>query len=117
MQPPVWIISSEGMRAVRALVARIAPSTLPVLILGETGVGKEVIASAIHCHSLRRDAPLVRFNCAALNETLLESELFGHHRGAFTGATGDKVGLLESADGGTVLLDEVGEMSLATQAK
>jgi two-component system, NtrC family, response regulator AtoC len=88
-----------------------------VLITGETGAGKEIFAETIHNRSNRRGRPLLRLNCAALTETLLESELFGHERGSFTGATQTKVGLLESNDQGTVFLDEIGEMPLSTQAK
>jgi two-component system, NtrC family, response regulator AtoC len=103
--------------SVTRLVDLVAASTLSVVLLGETGAGKEVTAARIHAGSPRRAGPFVRINCAALAETLLESELFGHERGAFTGAVKTKTGLLESAHGGTVLLDEVGEMPLATQAK
>jgi DNA-binding NtrC family response regulator len=95
----------------------IAPTQLPVLILGETGVGKEVVAERIVKKSDRAAAPFVRINCAALTETLFESELFGHEKGAFTSADRAKQGLLESADRGTVLLDEVGELPAAAQAK
>jgi two-component system, NtrC family, response regulator AtoC len=87
------------------------------LINGETGVGKEVLADFIHRTSPRAKGPFVRVNCAALSDSLIESELFGHERGAFTGAQRDRIGLLESADGGTVMLDEIGEVSLAVQAK
>jgi transcriptional regulator with PAS, ATPase and Fis domain len=95
----------------------VAAGTISILVLGETGTGKEVLAETIHRMSPRRDAPFLRLNCAALSETLLESELFGHERGAFTGATQTKPGLLETADGGTVFLDEVGELALSTQVK
>jgi transcriptional regulator with PAS, ATPase and Fis domain len=88
-----------------------------VILLGETGVGKEMCAELVHLCSARHAHTFLRLNCAALSETLLESELFGHERGAFTGATSDKVGLLEAASGGTVFLDEVGDMPLATQIK
>ncbi len=108
----------EGFLArVEPLLERIAMSPLSVLILGETGVGKEVIARTVHDRSNRADRPMVCINCAALAESLLEAELFGHERGAFTGAINAKAGLLEAADGGTVFLDEVGEMPLALQAK
>jgi transcriptional regulator with GAF, ATPase, and Fis domain len=98
-------------------VERIAAGTISVVVLGETGVGKEVVAETIHRLSPRADRPFLRLNCAALSESLLESELFGHERGAFTGAAAPKPGLLETADGGTVLLDEVGELPIALQAK
>src|SRR5689334_20252637 len=99
------------------LVDRIAATTISVLVLGETGAGKEVLAERIHRMSPRAQRALVRLNCATLSAPLLESELFGHERGAFTGATTRKVGLVEAADGGTVFLDEVGELPLAVQAK
>jgi two-component system response regulator AtoC len=98
-------------------IERVAATHLPVLIMGETGVGKEVVAETLVAKSPRRKAPFVRINCAALTESLFESELFGHERGAFTSADRAKPGLLETADGGTVLLDEVGELPLAAQAK
>jgi len=98
-------------------IERVAATHLPVLIMGETGAGKEVVAETIVAKSPRKDAPFVRINCAALTETLFESEVFGHERGAFTSAERAKPGLLETADGGTVLLDEVGELPLAAQAK
>ena len=99
------------------LVGRIAVSSISVLLLGETGVGKEVMAERLHASSTRRDAPLVKLNCAALATSMLESELFGHERGAFTGAVKDKPGLIESADGGTLFLDEIGEADLGVQVK
>jgi anaerobic nitric oxide reductase transcription regulator len=95
----------------------VADSDFSVLILGETGVGKELVARALHAASSRHDEPLIYVNCAALPETLAESELFGHMRGAFTGATATRAGKLEVADGGTLMLDEVGELPLAVQAK
>jgi DNA-binding NtrC family response regulator len=104
-------------RRLSPVVAKVAQGDINVLILGETGVGKEVLARTIHERSRRAQKALVSINCAALSETLLESELFGHEKGAFTGAVAAKAGLLESADGGTVFLDEVGEMPLALQAK
>ena len=96
---------------------RLAPTDLSVLIRGETGTGKELAATALHVWSRRSGAPMVAINCAALPETLAESELFGHVRGAFSGAANNKVGLLESATGGTVFLDEIGDLSLAIQSK
>jgi two-component system response regulator AtoC len=106
-----------SMTRVERLVDLVAPSDICVLLQGETGVGKEVTAEAIHRRSPRSAAPMVRVNCAGLSDALLESELFGHERGAFTGAVATKLGLLEAANGGTVFLDEVSEMPLATQAK
>ena len=105
------------MATVDAQVARVAPTLVNVLLLGETGVGKDVVAERLHQQSTRRDAPLLRLNCAGLTPALLESELFGHERGAFTGALQTKKGLLEVAAGGTVFLDEIGEMPLEVQAK
>jgi DNA-binding NtrC family response regulator len=99
------------------LVERIADSELSVLVLGETGSGKEVIAELVHRLSPRAKKPLVRLNCGALAESLIDSELFGHVKGAFTGALADKLGLLESASGGTVFLDEIGDMPLQTQVR
>jgi transcriptional regulator with AAA-type ATPase domain len=108
----------EGaMDRVRRLVDLAAPTTMTVLLLGETGVGKDVLAERIHRSSARADGPFVRINCVALSESLLESELFGHEKGAFTGAVRSKPGLLEAAHQGSLLLDEIGEMPLATQAK
>jgi two-component system response regulator AtoC len=109
--------SSQAMARLDALVARVAPGNINVLLLGETGVGKEVLSERLHRLSPRAKHPLVRLHCAALSETLLESELFGHERGAFTGAIKTKLGLLETADGGTVFLDEVGELPLSIQVK
>ena len=108
--------ASPVMTAILALAHRAAHSEAKVLITGESGVGKELFAREIHQHSRRAAGPLVTVNCAGLTETLLESELFGHDRGSFTGAYRDKPGKLEQADGGTLFLDEVGEMSLRMQA-
>jgi DNA-binding NtrC family response regulator/pSer/pThr/pTyr-binding forkhead associated (FHA) protein len=111
------IVLDQAMKRVYTLVERIADTPMTVLILGETGVGKEGVAEAIHKKSSRREKPLIKLNCAALPETLLESELFGYERGAFTGADKRKVGFFEAADGGTLFLDEIGEMPLPLQAK
>jgi two-component system response regulator HydG len=108
---------SQRMKDVLETVAMVAPTEASVLILGESGTGKELIANALHQGSLRADKRFIKINCAALPETLLESELFGHERGAFTGAVGRRPGRFELADGGTIFLDEIGEMSPATQAK
>lgn len=111
------VVSDPQMQELHHLVEQIADSRLSVLILGETGVGKEVFAHAVHRASSRGNGPFIEINCAALTETLLESELFGHEKGAFTNATSAKLGLIETADKGTLLLDEIGEMPLLTQAK
>ncbi len=108
---------SPAMRRIFEVVSKVAPSNATVLILGETGTGKELVAQAVHQHSERRDGPFVKVNCAALPENLLESELFGHERGAFTGADKQRVGRFELASGGTLFLDEIGTMSPGTQAK
>jgi len=105
------------MKEVAELIARVAPTPTTVLIRGESGTGKELVARAIHRHSHLRDKPLVTVNCTALTPTLMESELFGHRRGAFTGAVSDKAGLFEKADGGTIFLDEIGDMPLEMQGK
>src|SRR5260221_8471650 len=102
---------------VYGLAGFIASGTISALIVGETGCGKERLAETIHRESRRADKAFLRLNCAALSETLLESELFGHERGAFTGATASKQGLLETANGGSVFLDELGEMPLTLQTK
>jgi transcriptional regulator with GAF, ATPase, and Fis domain len=115
--PASVVIEDPAMARLHDLVAVVANSTMPVLVVGETGVGKEILATAVHRRSQRAARPLVRVNCAALPETLLESELFGYEKGAFTGATQPKRGLIEAADGGTFFLDEIGEMPLPTQAK
>jgi len=111
------VVESRPMRAALDLVARVAEHNTTVLITGESGTGKEVIARAIHRASPRSARPFVGINCAAIPESLLESELFGHVRGAFTGATADKAGLFDQANGGTLLLDEIGELPVGLQAK
>lgn len=108
---------SERMKQILETVAMVAPTEASVLILGESGTGKELIANALHQRSTRADKRFIKVNCAALPETLLESELFGHEKGAFTGAVGRRPGRFELADGGTIFLDEIGEMTPATQAK
>lgn len=124
VQPGAGAHADEGpllvdptMRRLYAMLEVVAASDLPILVLGETGTGKEVFASQVHARSGRAGGPYLRLNCAALSGSLLESELFGHERGAFTGAMQAKPGLFEAADGGTVFLDEVGELPLETQAK
>ncbi|HXG09517.1 MAG TPA: sigma 54-interacting transcriptional regulator [Gemmataceae bacterium] len=108
---------SDAIKQIESQIARVASTNATVLIRGESGVGKELVARAIHYSSQRKDGPFVCLNCAALTETLLESELFGHEKGAFTGATEKKIGKFEAADRGTIFLDEIGEMSPSTQAK
>ena len=108
---------SPKMRELRQLIETVAPTQATVLILGESGTGKELIAGALHGLSRRSDKPYIRINCAAIPETLLESELFGHEKGSFTGATRQKLGRFEESDGGTVFLDEIGEMSRPLQSK
>ncbi len=107
----------QAMKRLHQLAERAAAGTINVIVTGETGVGKELLSETVHRLSPRRDGPYVCLNCASLSETLLESELFGHERGAFTGAFQAKAGLLETAAGGSLFLDEVGELSLTTQAK
>lgn len=114
---PDLIGDSPPMEAVRHLIAKVAPTNSTVLILGETGSGKELVAQAVHDQSPRAERPFVAINCGALPETLIESELFGHRKGAFTGADDHRVGLFEVASGGTLFLDEIGELPKAMQAK
>jgi DNA-binding NtrC family response regulator len=114
---PGLIAQSPAMHAVLDLVERVAPTGATVLIQGESGTGKEVIAKAVHHASARAARPFIAVNCGAVPETLLESELFGYVRGAFTGAAGSKLGLFEEADGGTLFLDEIAEMPVSLQVK
>jgi two-component system nitrogen regulation response regulator NtrX len=109
--------SSPALESVRALIAKVGPTTARVLITGENGTGKELVARALHDASPRRDRPFVEVNCAAIPSELIESELFGHVKGSFTGAVSDRSGKFEQADGGTLFLDEVGEIKLPAQAK
>ncbi|MDX1608829.1 MAG: sigma-54 dependent transcriptional regulator [Halofilum sp. (in: g-proteobacteria)] len=109
--------SGPAMEAVRERVQRVAPTDVTVLILGESGTGKELVARAIHDASPRAGGPLIAVNCAAIPEGLIESELFGHEKGAFTGAAGKRIGLVEAASSGTLFLDEIGELPLAAQAQ
>lgn len=111
------VFASPKFRAVYDLTLQVAASEANILILGESGTGKELIAGTLHRNSVRRDRPFVSLNCAALSDMLLESQLFGHLRGAFTGAVVNQKGLLEEADGGTLFLDEIGDVSPAVQAK
>lgn len=111
------ICTSEAYEKVLQLVDQVAPTDTTVLITGESGTGKELLASAIHNNSMRKERPLIKINCATLPKELIESELFGHKKGAFTGAVGDKVGKFSLADGGTIFLDEIGEMPIDLQPK
>jgi two-component system response regulator AtoC len=111
------VVHDPVMKRLYGILDVVAPTLLSVLILGETGVGKEVFAEALHRHSSRAKAPFLKLNCAALPDSILEAELFGYEKGAFTGAHQTKVGLFEAADGGTLFLDEVGEMTPSTQTK
>jgi Nif-specific regulatory protein len=115
--PSNIIGNSKPMMEVYAFIEKIARAKTTVLILGESGVGKELVAEAIHYNSVNNRTPFIKFNCAALPENIVESELFGHEKGAFTGAVSQRLGRFEEADGGTIFLDEVGELSLAIQAK
>jgi two-component system nitrogen regulation response regulator NtrX len=108
---------SPALKTVRDLIAKVGPTAARVLITGENGTGKELVARALHEASPRRDRPFIEVNCAAIPSELIESELFGHMKGSFTGAFADRAGKFEQADGGTLFLDEVGDMSLSAQAK
>jgi transcriptional regulator with PAS, ATPase and Fis domain len=112
------IIGSDfGLKAVMKMVQQVGPLDSPVLLLGETGTGKEVIANAIHCSSPRKDGPFIKVNCGAIPETLIDSELFGHEKGAFTGAISQRRGRFERADRGTIFLDEIGELPPQAQVR
>ena len=113
----VMVGESHSMRELREQIAMAAPTNGRVLIYGENGTGKELVARSVHALSRRRSGPFVEVNCAAIPEELIESELFGHIKGAFTGAVSDRRGRFEAADGGTIFLDEIADMSLKTQAK
>jgi DNA-binding NtrC family response regulator len=114
---PSLLGKSDAMRQVRSLIEQVAPTDISVLILGESGTGKEVVARHLHERSLKRAKPMLTVNCGAIPEGIFESEVFGHERGAFTGADKERRGYFELADGGTLLLDEVGEIPLASQVK
>ncbi|MDD2365469.1 MAG: sigma-54 dependent transcriptional regulator [Desulfuromonadaceae bacterium] len=109
--------TSPKISAVREMIPRIAMTSTPVLISGERGTGKNLIACSLHCSSARRERPFITVNCSAIPEGLIDSELFGHEKGAFAGATSNKKGRFDQADGGTIFLDEIGDLSLSTQAK
>jgi len=113
----IIVLADPAMHRLHDFVRRVAKSLMNILVLGETGVGKEILAAQVHALSARTDKPFLKLNCAALSESLLESELFGHEKGAFTGAVQAKPGLLETADSGTVFLDEVGELPMSMQVK
>ncbi|GFO60272.1 sigma-54-dependent Fis family transcriptional regulator [Geomonas silvestris] len=117
LQSHEMIGSSAAMLRLKEQIEMVAPTNASVLITGENGTGKELVARSVHYHSQRRDKPFIEINCAAIPEELIESELFGHERGAFTGAVSQKKGKFDLADGGTLFLDEIGDMSLKTQAK
>lgn len=116
-RPEVFVGASPGLRAVLTQLAQVAPTSATVLLLGESGTGKELAANTIHAGSPRAGHPFIKVNCAALPEGLIESELFGHEKGAFTGAVGVRKGRFEAADGGTLFLDEIGELAVSTQVK
>ena len=105
------------MRALMSLIMKVSPTDSTVLILGESGTGKELVATSVYDQGLRKDKPFIKLNCAAIPEELLESELFGHEKGAFTGATAFNPGKFDMANGGTIFLDEIGDMPLNLQSK
>jgi len=117
LQSGALVAESRGMKDILSVIRKVAPTPATVLITGETGTGKELLATILHYGSTRSGSPLVKVNCAALHENLLESELFGHERGAFTGAEKLRIGRFEQADKGTIFLDEIGDMSPTTQSK
>jgi two-component system response regulator HydG len=117
LQSGALVAESRGMKDILSVIRKVAPTPATVLITGETGTGKELLATNLHFGSTRSSRPLVKVNCAALHENLLESELFGHERGAFTGAEKLRIGRFEQADKGTIFLDEIGDMSSTTQSK
>jgi DNA-binding NtrC family response regulator len=117
MEEGALVAESRGMKEILSVLRKVAPTPATILVTGETGTGKELLATLIHFGSPREKAPLIKVNCAALHENLLESELFGHERGAFTGAERLRIGRFEQADKGTIFLDEIGDMSPSTQAK
>ncbi|WP_413586539.1 sigma-54 interaction domain-containing protein [Bdellovibrio sp. HCB274] len=117
MENKTIVYTSEVMGNLMKMIDRVAPSGANILVLGESGTGKELIARSIHDRSSRKNKPFIAINCGALRETLLESELFGHEKGSFTGAYNRKIGLAEAANGGTLFLDEIGELDPAIQAK
>src|SRR6266850_172423 len=112
----LWVGSSPAIKRVKEQIAKVAPTDVTVLIRGESGTGKEVAAQTIHQNSKRKEGPFVAVNCGAIAESLRETELFGHEKGAFTGAVAQRKGKIETAHGGTLFLDEVGELSLPMQA-
>jgi transcriptional regulator with PAS, ATPase and Fis domain len=115
--PDYIVATSDEMRELTGVVRTVAPTMITVLLTGESGTGKEVFARLIHDWSARKDGPFVTVNCGAIPEGLIESELFGHEKGSFTGASAERKGFFESANDGTIFLDEIGEMPLAAQVK